>query len=60
MQYDSPRGKIAIKWEEQGKRLYVKVPFDTEAIVNVPWKEDEIILSAGEYVLNDESESRYV
>ena len=60
MQYDSPRGIIAIKWKEQGKRLYVKVPFDTEAIVNVPWKEDEIILSAGEYVLNDESERRYV
>jgi len=54
MQYDSPKGSISVKWEktENGEyRLYVKVPFDTEAFVKVPWKKEEVVLVAGEYEL---------
>lgn len=54
MQYDSPKGSINVKWEktETGEyRLYVKVPFDTEAFVKVPWKNEELILATGEYEL---------
>lgn len=54
MQYDSPKGKICVKWERGAHanyRLYVKVPFDTEAIVKVPWKDEEYVLVAGEYVV---------
>jgi len=54
MQYDSPKGSISVKWEktETGEyRLYVKVPFDTEAFVKVPWKKEEVVLVAGEYEL---------
>lgn len=54
MWYDSPKGKICVKWNEvqDGEyRLYVKVPFDTTAVVKVPWKEEEIVLEAGEYEL---------
>ena len=51
MQYDSPKGIICVKWEKtrDGYSLYVKVPFDCEAIVKVPWKEETLVLSAGEY-----------
>ena len=53
MQYDSPKGKICVKWqkaaEQDGYRLYVKVPFDTEAVVKVPWKEEELVLTAGKH-----------
>lgn len=51
MQYDSPKGMICVKWKKVGDdySLYVKVPFDCEAIVKVPWKEEELVLSAGEY-----------
>lgn len=54
MWYDSPKGKICVKWSEvqAGEyRLNVKVPFDTTAVVKVPWKEEEIVLEAGEYEL---------
>ncbi|MBQ8804359.1 MAG: family 78 glycoside hydrolase catalytic domain [Tyzzerella sp.] len=54
MQYDSPKGKIAIKWErkEAGYQLYVKVPFDTKALVKVSNTDGEMItLTAGEYIL---------
>ena len=42
------------QWEktENGEyRLYVKVPFDTNAFVKVPWKKEELVLVAGEYEL---------
>lgn len=54
MKYDSPKGNICVKWEEvrAGEyRMYVKVPFDTKAFIKVPWKEEEIVLEAGEYEL---------
>ena len=54
MQYDSPKGTIAIKWErkEDGYQLYVKVPFDAKALVKVPNTDGEIIvLTAGEHIL---------
>ena len=54
MQYDSPKGKIVIKWErkEEEYQLYVKVPFDTKALVKMPNTDGEIIvLTAGEHVL---------
>jgi len=52
MQYDSAKGKISVKWNksEQGEyRLQIKVPFDTTAFIKVPWKEEELVLGAGEY-----------
>ena len=51
MQYDSPKGTIGVNWKKvgDGYSLYVKVPFDCEAIVKVPWQEDELVLLAGEY-----------
>lgn len=54
MEYDSPKGTICIKWERKEDGAYglcVKVPFDTEAFVKVPWKEEELLLMAGEYEL---------
>ncbi len=55
MQYDSARGIIAVKWDKVGKRLYVKVPFDTEAVVKAPWEDREIVLAAGEHVIEREA-----
>lgn len=50
MEYDSAYGKIAVKWEkkEDGYGLYVKVPFDTEALVTLPNGEVKTVC-AGEY-----------
>jgi hypothetical protein len=53
MEYDSPKGKIAVKWERNDKEeytLYVTVPFDTTAEVVLPNKRDETVcLNAGTY-----------
>lgn len=52
MRYDSPKGTILIKWKKQENayELYVKVPFDTTAIVKLPGSKDEdMILTSGEY-----------
>jgi alpha-L-rhamnosidase len=54
MQYNSPKGTIAIKWErkKEGYQLYVKVPFDAKALVKIPNTDDEnIVLTAGEHYL---------
>lgn len=54
MKYDSPKGMIRVKWEKKEDGTYgfcVKVPFDTEAIVKLPWHDTEVVLNAGEYVL---------
>ena len=54
MRYDSPKGTILIKWEKQDNdyKLYVKVPFDTKAIVKLPGATDkEFVLNAGEHYL---------
>lgn len=54
MRYDSPKGTILIKWEKQDDdyKMYVKVPFDTKAIVKLPDSKDkEIVLNAGEHYL---------
>ena len=52
MQYDSAYGKIEVKWSKnEGQyQLYVKVPFDTEAVVAIPGETGEkVLLTAGEY-----------
>ena len=53
MKYDSPKGIISVKWKkaDDGYSLYIKVPFDCEAIVKVPWKEEELTLPAGVYCI---------
>ena len=58
MRYDSPKGTIQIKWESQGNQysLYVKVPFDTTAILKLPGsKEKEIFLTPGEHSFQQEA-----
>lgn len=53
MKYESPKGTIEIRWEQEGKdqyKLYVKVPFDTTAYVAIPGKKGEIReLDSGEF-----------
>jgi len=52
--YDSPKGTILVKWEKQDAvyKLYIKVPFDTEAIVRLPGsKGKETVLPPGEHRL---------
>ena len=54
MRYDSPKGTILIHWEKQDDdyKLYVKVPFDTKAIVKLPsLNGKEVVLSSGEHYL---------
>ena len=55
MKYNSPKGTIEIKWEKSPDdkyNLYVKVPFDTTAIVQLPGEGNkEYVLAAGEYYL---------
>ena len=55
MQYLSPKGKIEIKWERDAEdkyKLFVKVPFDTTAIVQLPDTSGKLhILTAGEHYL---------
>lgn len=54
MRYDSPKGTILIKWETQDDayHLYVKVPFDTTAIVKLPGSNTQkILLTSGAHSL---------
>lgn len=54
MKYESIKGTIVVRWErkEEGYQLYVKVPFDTKALVKLPDTDGEIItLTAGEHFL---------
>lgn len=55
MKYQSAKGLIKIRWERnsEGKySLYVKVPFDTTAVVELPGEKDGAhILTAGEHYL---------
>lgn len=55
MKYHSPKGMIEIKWEKNADEkynLFVKVPFDTTAVVRLPAKNGEDhILTAGEHYL---------
>ena len=54
MRYDSPKGTILIKWKKQDDvyHLYVKVPFDTTAIVKLPGSnKQEILLTSGAHSL---------
>ena len=47
--YDSPKGRIEVKWEKEdrGYDLFVKVPFDATAYVSVSGKNYELM--CGEY-----------
>lgn len=55
MKYNSPKGTIEIKWEkapDDKYSLYVKVPFDTTAIVQLSGEGNkEYVLAAGEHYL---------
>lgn len=53
MHYISAKGEICVKWEsaERGYKLYVKVPFDTKAVVQLPEIEEDVILLSGEHTL---------
>jgi len=52
MKYESAGGMIVVKWsqaENGSYRLFVKVPFNTVAYVELPWNKEEMVLEAGEY-----------
>ena len=52
MKYNSPKGMIEIRWEKENSdtyHLYVKVPFDTTAVLPSAADNMPQILTAGEY-----------
>lgn len=51
MHYHSAKGEICVKWEriEEGYKVYVKVPFDTKAVVRLPGADKETVLQKGEH-----------
>ena len=51
MHYNSAKGEICVKWEriDEGYKVYVKVPFDTRAVVRLPGVDKEVVLQKGEH-----------
>lgn len=51
MHYNSAKGEICVKWEriDEGYKVYVKVPFDTKAVVRLPDADKDVVLQKGEH-----------
>lgn len=58
MIYDSPAGTYKIMWEMQSNHhifLEVEVPFDTQAEIHLPGKEEVTLVEAGRYTFDYET-----